>query len=712
MTTSPLSSPPYWHRRALHWLFLLGLCGLIGLGGPSAQTADEPTRTVDADSDIEVRLVELDVRVTDRKGRAVEGLSVNDFVLRVDDATHPIEHFAAGRAGDGSGQGAGNADVAAAGDVVRSELPLLGGGGPELDLRARERLLIVYLDQRFLGASELVKARGALLNFLRNDLPQDTRVMLATADEELRIVQGFTHEPALVADALQGLDVGQRGGVWRMQYDLVMQEVQRYHDMGSAASAEIVTLERGGSSDEVRGGEFPLEATNNPLLGPPLEQGENKGPTELTETDPRFSLQMIESFGHTIESGLAASAAHIARLVTAASGLPGEKSVLYVGGTLPVNATKTLFELWQDTYGDLAFGGDWVANRARDQTWSSGVAAASLESGDRFSRAIERLGRVADVASASGLTFHTLDVSVPGRLGRGGGDVENYRSGAELRGGGRSNDTNLAFRSDAGANLLADRTGGRSLANRNFDNFFDGLTGDLASSYSLAFRLRPDDPAAIAADPESILHEVEVELTKEAQKRLEAQGVRGLRTHHRRKVAVRTLEQEQVERTVSALAMNLDSVNPLEIEVLAGLPRAADDGGVRVPISVKVPMSKLALVPDRQAHAGRLSIYVAVGGLDRGARLEKAVVPVRIVNRDLLTAFGRTVDYRLEVSGPAAAERLAVTVRDDFRPARSTVTTRFGTWDDAPEPTAPKPSAAPVAVPADETQSDEAEGPI
>lgn len=676
-----------------------------------AQEDAAPARTITADSDVEVQLVELVVRVVDRKGRPVEGLSAGDFQMRVDDEVLPVEHFAAGRPASVGTRGSRADDAGSDRSAERGELPLMMGegelGADYLD-PGRERHLIVYLDQRFLDTAELASARKELLKFLRNDVPAGTRVMLATAADELRIVQGFTHEPALVADALRGLEMEQGGSVWRTQYDLVMQEIQRSYKLGSTISSQFATRSQG-SSDDVRAGEYPLEATNDERLGHPLDQGENRGATELLESDPRYSLEMIDSFGRSVEAGLQASAVHMARLVSAASGLPGDKTVLYIGGTLPVNATKTLFELWQDTYSDLADGSDWVGMQARDRAWMGGVAAAAFESGARFSEALERLGRVADVASASGVTFHTLDVSVGGRLGRGVGDVENNRSDVQDLGGARSRDTNLSARSDSGVRLLADRTGGRSLANRNFERFFDGLAGDLATSYSLAFRLRPPEESPEAGLQ---LHDVEVELTREAEERLRKAGVRGVETHHRRKVTVRTLEQEQVERTVSALAMRLESVNPLEIEVLAGEPRTAEDGGLLVPLSVKVPMSKLALIPDRQAHAGRLSIYVAVGGLERGARLEKAVVPVRIANRDLLTAFGRTVDYRLEVSGPPAAERLAVTVRDDFRPALSTVTTRFGTWKDAPQPeaTQPPPAAEESVDPTGDPAADAAEG--
>ncbi|MDA8016005.1 MAG: VWA domain-containing protein [Thermoanaerobaculia bacterium] len=673
------SLPSIRRRMKIHVPLWAVLWCLVTPGVFWAQTRDQsagadPGLTMAADSDVEVQLIELDVRVTDRRGESVKGLSASDFVLHVDGEAYPVEHFAASEPGP---ELHGDSSVSTA---ERNWPPLEGVAETELGGQDHPRYLIVYLDQRFLGAAELASARTALLRFLRNDVPAGTRVMLASADQQLRIVQEFTHEPALVADALVTLEIDDSGGLWRTQYDATMREIQRIGDMGITSHSDprgrsqltfaAATIE----PDEAEGGQAPGGAF--------LNQDEDLGRGELITTDPRSTLQMIQSFGQSLEEGLRASADHLSRLVSGASGLPGETSVLYVGGTLPVNATKTLFELWQETYGEIADGGDLTSLQASNRSWRLGVASSTLESGRRFSQAIDRLGHVADAASASGVIFNTLDISTPVRLGRAIGDVENQRSGSALRGGGQSTDTRLATRSDAGAMLLADRTGGRSSANRNFETFFDGIAVDLASSYTLAFRVRPGDLGISESEARGKLHEVGVELTRAAKQQLREAGHRGLQIQHRRKITVKTLDQEQVDRTVSALTMKLEAINPLEIEVLAGSPQEVEGGEIRVPLSVKVPMSKLALIPDRQAHSGRLSIYIALGGLGSRVRLEKAVVPVRIPNRDLLTAFGRSVDYRLEVTSPASAERIAVTVRDDYRPARSTVTAQFGTWQE------------------------------
>ncbi|MEM9597298.1 MAG: hypothetical protein AAGD06_23725, partial [Acidobacteriota bacterium] len=160
-------------------------------------------------------------------------------------------------------------------------------------------------------------------------------------------------------------------------------------------------------------------------------------------------------------------------------------------------------------------------------------------------------------------------------------------------------------------------------------------------------------------------HRVEVRL---------AQRRRGAEIRHRRHVVIKSLDQEMAERTSSALLPAAPTSNPLEVEIEVGEAQAGEDGALRLPLRVRVPLSRLALVPDRHAHGGRLSVFFAAGGLGRGiGPVRKDLVPVRIANQELLTALGRRVDYRTEIDVPPGAGRIAVTVRDDYRPLDATV---------------------------------------
>lgn len=635
------------------------------------------------DDRVEVRLVEVDVRVTDDEGELVEGLEADDFRLSVDGEEREIEYFTAVSAG--ALLAAGEDDEVAATEAVESaraarrSLPRLSP-----DPASQERYLVVYVDRHFLDPAELDRARLALQEFLRQDVPPGTRVMVATGDDTLRVLQRFTTEPALVADTVDAMELPEGRAAWRRQYDLAMREIHKLHDVGRSGREGVAPRsltdwrnDREGEARRAERGQGP----RNPG-GDFLNQGEDVGRAELAQSDPRLSLQMIEEFEQRVEARINRSAASLGRMLRAMSGLRGEKTLLYVGGTLPSNAARTLFELWQDTYGNLADQADAVGRSVRKRGFESGIRGANLERAETYGRSIELVEQVAQLANAADVTIHGLDVAVKGRLGRSARDVEHHRSGADM-GGIVSSDTRLGRRPDSGISMLADRTGGRSEYQRRFEDFFAGVRDHLRGRYVLAFTAEVADPDGEARDggkkaetPDDGVREIEIELRDRTGER------KRYALHHRRGVAVKSLEQETREQTLAALAMDVSAANPLEIEVAAGEPVPGGDGeAASLPLSVKVPMAGLALVPDQQAHAGRLSIYVAVGDLGREVAMAKSEVPVRIPNRDLLTAFGRTVDYRLQVAAPPGAQRVAVTVRDEYRPSDSTVTARLGSLE-------------------------------
>lgn len=243
---------------------------------------------------------------------------------------------------------------------------------------------------------------------------------------------------------------------------------------------------------------------------------------------------------------------------------------------------------------------------------------------------------------------------------RGSSSFLSFRSDASLTfrslgiSGTPQGDVDRALTSRGSLQALARQTGGRSLAaSRGFETALRHVEHDLASYYSIGFL----PPAEGAGE----VHRIKVRLP----------GRPGAVVRHRESYRLKTRDQESVERTVAALLLE-DPENPLAVEVTAGEPQPASRRGVRVPLAITVPLARLALVADGRAHAGRLSIFVTSGGSDRGAAsVRKAVVPVRIANDELLTSLGRRVEYKMELE-LRASERIAVTVRDDFRPRIST----------------------------------------
>ncbi len=138
---------------------------------------------------------------------------------------------------------------------------------------------------------------------------------------------------------------------------------------------------------------------------------------------------------------------------------------------------------------------------------------------------------------------------------------------------------------------------------------------------------------------------------------------------------MRTAAQELEETTLATLLTAI-SDNKHDVSVELGDYEQQPDGTYLVPVLIKVPLARLALVPHRSHHVGRLSFVVmarsAGGDLSPPARGE---VPIEIANAELLSAMGRMAGYRLQMRVAAGEQTIAIGVRDEV--AREDTTLRL-----------------------------------
>ncbi len=148
-----------------------------------------------------------------------------------------------------------------------------------------------------------------------------------------------------------------------------------------------------------------------------------------------------------------------------------------------------------------------------------------------------------------------------------------------------------------------------------------------------------------------------------------------LRLRYLTRFVVRTAARQLEEATLATL-LTESGDNRLEVGVEMGEPEPQQDGTFVVPLLIKVPLARLALLPRRGHHVGRLSFVVmaqsAEGDLSPPARGE---VPIEIANGELLRAMGRMAGYRLQVRMAAGRQTLAIGVRDEV--AREDATVRL-----------------------------------
>ncbi len=580
--------------------------------------------------EIDVTLAEIEVVVTDRQGDPVAGLTREDFRVFQDGHEVELTHFQA------AGGGPASDDRPAAGDGPASAADAAAPESPPAAVDPDRQLhLVIYVDRSYLEPRDLYDVRPALRDFLRHSLALRDRVMLVAAGPSLELLHRFTSVPELVILKLDDLQARPGGGRLAREYQTLLTEMRRIKNQGSG------------------------------LMGrDPGRQGE-------------LFVSRIQAFAAELDVEIERTISQLRQLTQRLAGLPGRRAVLYIGGRVPTAHARRLFDTWEDTFGRLSslqltdsrdsgdnpddpgatgsgFGGD---TRARLGLDSLATLSASFDVDAR--RAVEE---AAADASRHGVTFHTLEAGGPrDPSSLGAGDVTLAARGSTGNPGVAMGAGSLAGVPPLRA--LARGTGGRAFAGgRDFAGALARVGSDLATYYSLGFA-----PRAASGGGSRL----EVKLT-------ESDGRDGLEVRHRAWLALKDRDTLAIERTISALLLE-EMDNPLAVELSAGEPAAADKEW-RVPVSVTVPLAKLALVADGRVHAGRLSIFSVSGNLDRIGSVAKAVVPVRINNQDLLTSLGRRASYRLELTlassrGRPLGQRIAVTVRDDFRPQSSTAVT-------------------------------------
>jgi len=201
---------------------------------------------------------------------------------------------------------------------------------------------------------------------------------------------------------------------------------------------------------------------------------------------------------------------------------------------------------------------------------------------------------------------------------------------------------------------LAADTGGRAMLDAN--DFLPGLARmqeDFDTYYSLGYT-----PAHLGDGRD---HRIEVKVKRP-----------GLRVRYLQSYRDKPAMEKVADRTLAALLHGIED-NPLDVEIEIGDPAAAEGGQYAVPVRLKVPLFKLAILsqPDG-GYYGKLRVLVAtrdeVGGTSAVRRVE---VPLEIPRKEVLNAMGQYYVYTLTLKMKPGAQHVAVAVRDDIAAATS-----------------------------------------
>lgn len=279
---------------------LLGALALL-LAVPAAagpQVSEAPPEELFAET-LDVQVVNVEVRVTDRKGRPVTGLTRDDFELYEDGRRVAIEYFSEHQEGRAAGAEAApepGPPPEAAGDPV----PVMAR--PEAALRH----FVVFLDLDHLNPAGLHRVLPDLERFVEEVLGPDDRVMVAVRQGNLRLAQEFAADPGRIAATLD--------------------EISRTAPQGIQRAVERRQV---------------LRALTLALQHQDADPG-------CTETESYYAEQAVRQYADQVGSQVEGTVSSLTALVRALVGLPGPKIVLYVGEGLEQRPGLDLYHLLVD----------------------------------------------------------------------------------------------------------------------------------------------------------------------------------------------------------------------------------------------------------------------------------------------------------------------------------------------------------------------------
>ena len=579
---------------------------------------------------VEVNVVNVEVHVTDKNGNRVTDLRKGDFELLEDGKPVEISNFetvsgAASQVPGGSPPSASTPAVPPAPGAADAAAP----ASPTSPEDAWN--LVVYFDNQNIRPASRARAIQQLRDFLPRQLAPGDRVMLVTNDFGLHIRLPFSNDLAAITQALDRL------GKLTARGDSIAQERRQ-------AFQNVITIQ--------------TDSLDQPNPVP--------CPHSIAAPAHAFAASQRQEVLRTLGS--------LALLVNSLSGVPGRKAMIHVSDGIPLNPGEEVFQLLIEICGGMrasagigktGFVGA-AANNGEDGAPSLGYAADASERAlqvydsttlgpESYQAASQgpmdaqgynvakNLQSLAAHANAHQVTLYTLQPGLHapdasnGDLGPEDRIFQFPAIGTALRANNRES-----------LQLLADETGGRAILDAN--NFLPDLTRvreDALSFYSLGFT-----PAHSGDGKE---HQVVVKVKRP-----------GLQLRYRQSYRDKTPLEKVLDRTFAALLHGIED-NPLDISVEIGEQSPGPSGTQAVPIRLRIPLFKLAILNRDEAFQGSLKLFVITRSQDGGTSPVKQVaVPLNIPRKEVLRAMGQFYVYTLTLNLPPGEQRVALGVRDEI----------------------------------------------
>jgi VWFA-related protein len=330
------------------------------------------------------------------------------------------------------------------------------------------------------------------------------------------------------------------------------------------------------------------------------------------------AMDRVRAFAREQRSNLTFTVRAIQELIAMMSGLPGKKAIIYVSDGLPMTPGLELYYEIQERYRDP----------------SAITQSFEYEATGMFRSLVTS-------ATASGVTFYTIDArGLEADLGI---EAENRTARSTVAAGvARTNYQDSLI-------YIAEQTGGLAVVNTNdVSGGLERIADDLHSFYSLGYRLVPTGTDR--------MHRIEVKVKGHPEYKL----------NYRKNFIEKSLPTRIADRVMSGLAFDLED-NPLGITLSAGVPAPASSGRWTLPVETRVPIEKIALIPDGEKLVGFVMVYYAARD-DEGKQsdLQRVEHRIEIPQAEYDEARKKNFLVASSLLLEPGTYRISVGVRDQF----------------------------------------------
>jgi VWFA-related protein len=488
---------------------------------------------------VEVNVLEVEAVVVDRHGKAVEGLTRDDFDVYLNGQPATISNFFEVRRGvPPPGDAAGSADAAE---------PVDAAGPASPATVAEPARLVVFIDDLHLRRRGKKRATEALRGYVEKLDPSAT-VTLVVWNGSLAVRMPATNDRGRLLQALEAID---REAPLGMRYDSERRSMLRTID----TVADKTTQPK-------------LQSAEDPEK-PRLRDSVIKADNELER--PEMLRQQVMAFAETYAAETRKTIDALGETIGLMKGQEGRKVLLYVSEGLPLRPGAEVLDYWSRL----------LANGRMQESVEEPMDEYLRTFSARPSEALRfdltpRFLALAVQAQGARVVVSAVD---PGGV-RGYDDTG---VADESRSNGTRMDTSLGRDNDrSGVRMVAEETGGRYFVDDNDLAMAMGVLADqLSTYYSLGVR-----SAAATGD---VAVQVFIRNRKDVR-------VLTARRHHS------ALREETVTAAVRARLYSRETANPLDVQMVAGAAWP-DGRRCRVPLQLVIPAGKLAIVAGKARYS-------------------------------------------------------------------------------------------------------------